>query len=259
MLPTVTLVLAAVLASAPASPSPAPSPPADTCASANGHTAVLSVINRPTVGFSPCAVKPDESLLEIGYQAGAGDIAQNQTGQGFLRFGVVPNIEVDLIGPAYAVQRVPMEAHGFFDFGAGMKWEFAHTSSSAFGMDVLLTVPSGAPAFSAGAATQTVNVNDSFSFGNFGVSTTFGVSHQNGYRTLFPSIAVTNQFNNRTQWYAEAFAQTKSSPDGKALVGLDGGLQYLMTPQLEFDVEGGRTISDTARTRYFGFGFGVRL
>ena len=71
-------------------------------------------------------------------------------------------------------------------------------------------------------------------------------------------MVVTDQYNSRTQLYGEAYAQTKTG-DGGSLFGLDGGVQYLLTPQLEIDVEAGRTVTDLSRNHYYGFGFGVRL
>ena len=242
------------------SPSPAPSPtPAPDPCGKDGRTAVLSAINRPTVGFSPCAIKPHEFLGEFGVQPQRGTSDAVQIGQGFMRFGVFPNVEFDVIGPAYQTQSAPLHSSGFADSGIGMKWEFAHAQSTALGMDVLLTAPTGAAAFTAGVPTQTVNVDYSASFGKFGIASTFGVLRTNAYSSLLPSVVISNQWTDRAQWYAEAFAQTKSSASTGTLLGFDGGIQYMIAPQLELDAEVGRTISDAARERYVGVGVGVRL
>ena len=253
-------LLTILILTALASPTPAPAatPTPDPCGK-DGHTAVLSAINRPTVGFSPCAIKPHEFLGEFGVQPERGTSDFVQIGQGFMRFGEAPNVEVDVIGPAYQTQSAPVHASGFADSGVGMKWEFAHSQSSAFGMDVLLTAPTGAAAFTAGVPTQTVNVDYSTSFGKFGVASTIGALHTNAYSSLLPSVVVSNQWTDNAQWYAEAFAQTKTSANTGALLGFDGGVQYMIAPQLELDVEAGRTISDVARERYVGVGVGVRL
>ena len=264
-----------VLAAAAAVPIPSASPaPAaaqtDPCATAQGTTSLLATVNRPTVGFSPCAVKPHEWLVEAGYA--------NQTGsagtgvsypQGFIRFGAAKNLELDLIGPAYLAAHGPGGAQfGLADSGIGAKFEIAHSSDGTLGVDVLYTLPNGSKAFTAGSSTQTVNLDYSiqlsplFSFGTTiggALTSAQSLSGQYGrFQTLLPSAVLTDQFNARTQVYAEAFAQTQIRPDGGTLSGLDGGIQYLLNSKLEVDAEAGRTITDVARAHYYGVGFGVR-
>ncbi|MFN2450007.1 MAG: transporter [Candidatus Baltobacteraceae bacterium] len=253
-----TLILTALMATAP-QPSPSASPGADPCSGPGGHTAVLAALDRPTVGFSPCALKPGETLLEAGYQHSSGSAPFAQLGQGFLRFGVARNLEADAIGPSYVQQLAPPRASGFADPGAGLKWEFAHGASSAGALDVLLTVPAGSRAFTSGAPTQTVNVDYSASFGKFGFASTLGVVHAAGYDAVLPSVVASNQYNARTQLYLEAFGQSRTGVQTGGLFGFDGGAQYLLTPQLEVDAEFGHTASQSAGAPYVGFGFGVRL
>lgn len=241
-----------------ATPAPAASPAPDPCGTAGGHTALLSTLNRPTIGFSPCAVKPRESVLEFGYANQAGDTASTTYPQGDLRFGLAPSVEFSLLGPAYQVTRAPAAENGFLDWGAGLKWEAAHTAQSALGFDFLYTVPNGARAFTAGKPTATINadygtsLSDRFAFG-----TTIGYIASSG--GWLPSVVFTNAFNTRAQFYAEAYAQTKMQPGGGTLFGLDGGIQYLITPALEVDFEAGSTSSEIARAHYLGAGVGVRL
>ena len=261
------LILAVAASPAPAA-SPAASPAPDPCASAGG-TALLSALNRPTIGFSPCAVKPGESVFELGYANQAGDAAQATYPQGNLRFGVVPDLEVDVLGPNYEVTRGPAAQRGFLDSGIGAKWEAAHDAQSAIGIDFLYTMPSGAAAFTLGAPTATLNFDYSRSLSqHIGFGTTIGLQSAyaaslsgdvHRFAAVVPSAVITDQFNPRAQLYAEAYGQTKIRPDGGALFGLDGGLQYLLTPALEVDVEAGRTITDLARAHYVGAGIGVRF
>ncbi len=255
----------AVLAAIAIGAAPTPSPTPDPCGSGR-HTALLAALNRPTVGYSACAVKPRETVFELGYASQSGSAANVQLPQGFVRYGALPNLEVDLIGPAYEIERGG--SRGFLDSGIGAKWEFTHGRSDVAGIDVLDVFPTGAAAFSAGAASQSFNLDYSRALsGIFSVGTTLGFERTRGtaldgtarrYQLLVPSLVVTDQFNARAQFYAEAFGQTATRPEGGALFGLDGGAQYLVFPQLEFDVEAGRTITDIARNHFYGLGFGVR-
>ncbi len=247
-------------AAAVTAPTPSPTPAADSCAT-QGRTNLLAAINRPTVGYSACAVKPREALIELGFANQSGDAPAVQYPQGFLRLGIAQSVEVDLIGPAYQLGRdAGAPASGFFDSGVGAKWEIAHDERGALAVDALYTVPTGAAPLSAGKPTETLNADYARSLSAaIGIATTVGVERGFAGTTLLPSLVLTDQFSSRAQTYAEAFAQSKTRPDGGALFGLDAGLQYEPAPQIEVDVEAGRTITDRSRNHYYGFGLGWRL
>ncbi|HET6896553.1 MAG TPA: transporter [Candidatus Baltobacteraceae bacterium] len=249
------LIFAASLTVSP-SPSPSPAPTHDPCGGARSN--LLAVLDRPSIGFSPCAVKQHETVIEAGYSNAASATAATPTyPQGFLRFGAAPQLEVDLI------------AGGRFDSGFGAKYEFWHDASRAFGADFLYTAPTGSASLTAGAPTQTINLDYSTPLaGNFSIAPTLGMqssyaadlSGRGGrFFSLLPSVVVSDQWNPRAQAYIEAYGQTRTRPDGGAQFGLDVALQYLLAPQLEFDVEAGQTANDVTRSHYAGFGFGVRF
>lgn len=241
------LIFAAVLAS----PSPQPSTvPADPCGDA--HTNVLATLDRPSIGYSACAVKPGDTLLEAGYANASGAGAPTPTyPQGFLRTGVAPGVELDLL------------ANGTFDSGLGAKVEFWHDGSRALAMDFLYLAPTGSPAHTAGAPVQTVNLDYSAPISpKFGAAATLGA--QSGYAggrffSLLPSVALSDQWNARAQAFVEAFAQTRTRPGGGALFGMDAALQYMLTPRFEADVEAGETTVDGNRSHFAGAGVGVRF
>lgn len=254
----IVLIFCALLASPSPSPAPAGRQAADPCLS-EGHTSLLAALNRPTLGFSACAVKPRDIVAEMGYQNASGGAAQVQVPQGFLRAGITPGIEADLIGPAFLRNRAPGAKWGSADSGLGMKWEFAHDAAGASAVDVLYTAPTGSPAYTAGVPILTVNVDYSLALSRqFGVGATIGQSRA-AFSSTTPSMVLTDQFNARAQIYAEAFAQSRTRPDGGALGGLDAGLQLLLGAQFEVDIEAGRTITDRVRTKYVGAGVGARL
>jgi hypothetical protein len=242
---------------------PSPSPPPDPCAG------LLAALNRPSVGFAACAVKREQNIDELGYQNTVGG-GQHLAAypQGFLRFGAATNLEVDLIGPQYGTQTVPL-AHqtGAFDSGFGAKYEFWHDDNRALAADVLYTLPTGAQFFTAGAPIVTLNIDYSMPISSkFGFASTLGaqsdfataldgVTSGRFFSTL-PSVLITDQWNPRAQAFVEAFGQTRLRPDGASLFGMDAAVQYLLTPQLEVDVEAGRTVTPVSRLHYIGFGFG---
>ena len=253
-------------------PSPSPSPAAVSDPCGGSTTNLLAALNRPTIGFSACAVKPHESVWELGYNnlsLSDGSRAAIYP-QGFIRFGAARKLEFDIIGPLYEVQRVGATTQrGFLDMGVGAKYEYFQDDANVAAIDLLYSFPTGAPAFTAGAPLATLN----FDYGRSlslvsGFATTIGVQSSysqdlNGrgarFFSMLPSVAFTTQANPRTQFYAEAYGQTKIRPDGGTLFGINGGLQYLLFPQMEIDAELGQTVTDSIRGHYLGVGLGLRF
>lgn len=250
-------------------PAPSPPPAADPC---GGETTnVLATIDRPTIGFSACAVKTHQWLDEYGYaneQRSDGTRAVTYP-QGIERYGLLPNVELDAIGPAFGVNRdAAALAGGWFDSGLGAKVEVAHTARNVFGFDLLYTAPTGSPGFSAGAPTYTLNLDASHALSPaISLATTIGFASAAGqnagstqrYGTLLPSVVVTDAFDAQTQVYLEAYGATHTAPGAGGRFALDGGIQFMLNPQFEIDAELGQSLTDVARSHYFGFGIGLRL
>jgi hypothetical protein len=227
-----------------ASPTPAPSP--DPC----GGTAssLLATLNRPSIGFSPCAVKPHEAILEAGYANSFGD-------------GVVPNYPQALlrVGTRVSGLEVDLSDNGKLDSGLGAKYEAWHDAVSSLAFDWIYTAPTGNAAQSLGAPTQTFNIDYGTQISSkLSAGSTLGMQSA-GFLSLLPSAVLTDQWNDRAQAFVEVFGQTRTRPDGGALIGTDIALQYLLLPQLELDIEAGGSANDVARTHYLGFGFGARF
>jgi hypothetical protein len=265
------LLAAAASASAEPAPSPSPAPPSDPC----GDTALLATIDRPTVGFSACAVKPRTILEEIGYaneqiESAGGHSTSITYPQGFLRFGAARNLELDVIGPAYAVQaNAGVVQPGALNSGLGLKWEFAHNATSEAAIDVLQTFGTGNATVGGGTPTTTLNLDFGRSLTQtLGAAMTMGIQSGTGnaldgssarFTALLPSAVVTDQVRENLQFYLEAYGQTRLRPDGGSKFALDGGVQYLFSPRFEIDFEVGRTVTDVSRSHYYGFGFGVKI
>ena len=255
-----------------ASPSPSPLPavtPADPCG--GGTTNLLATLNRPTIGFSACAVKPHESLWELGYVNASQSDGSHAAlyPQGFIRFGGAPRLEWDIVGPNYAVANAGgVIQRGFADAGVGAKYEFFSGPSDTAALDLLAVFPTGSPLFTAGAPVTTLNFDYGHSLSSdAGFATTIGVQSSfaqtldgraSRFTSLLPSAAFTIQSNPRTQFYVEWYGQTRIRPDGGTLFGVNGGIQYMLRPNVEIDAEIGQTVTDLARAHYFGFGIGVR-
>ncbi|GAC1431506.1 MAG: hypothetical protein NVSMB6_29930 [Burkholderiaceae bacterium] len=262
-----------------ASPSPGSNAPDDPC---GGDARLLATLNRPTIGYSACAVPPKSIILEEGYQVqeqGAGATASiaTQYPQSFARIGVKRGFEVDVIGPYYNKLASPdgkggsIRTHGYQDSGLGFKYEFLQRGRYTLAVDGLYTAPNGSPGYTAGGATKTVNLDVAFAATpTFGIGTTFAYSSTSGFDlggklsrfTVFmPSAVLTKQLNGFYQLYAEYVYVSKlgSNQSGRAFV--DYGVQHLLGKHTEIDVELGNSITANRglRFKYLGIGLGVAL
>jgi hypothetical protein len=266
------------VASSAASPAPVPTP-ADPC---GGPGRLLATANRPTVGYSACAVAPHTAVFELGYQnqvtgsPSTGSV-QSQVPQNFLRIGVAPRFEIDVDGPnyigtrTYAPGKPGRVVDGVADSGLGLKYEFHPLGRWLFAVDALDVPPNGSPFLSAGSATLTGNLDVSYALSPAAsVGSTIAVSSTGGftpsgvhqrYGVTTPSVVLTTLLPHYYQLYAEYVYVSKIAPNLGGRAFLDGGVQKLLGSRTEIDVEYGHSlVGDPGLTfRYVGAGLVVQL
>lgn len=270
---------AQALAQAPAatshaSPSPAPSPGAsaapDPC---GGDARLLATLNRPTVGYSACAVAPGTLVLEEGYQntqqgSGAAGSTLIQYPQSFIRYGVKQGFEIDLVGPYF---NKLARTSGYSDGGVGFKYEFTPRGRFTIGIDGLYTGANGSPGFTSGGPTQTLNLDVAYSITpTFGVGTTLAYLSTSGFdaagkksrfNVFLPSFVLTTQLANKYQLYSEYVYASKLAPDMGGRAFFDFGVQKLLGKRFELDIEEGisTTPDPNLKFNYVGIGFGWQI
>ncbi len=260
-------------------PSVAPSPlAADPC---GGETRLLATLNRPTVGYSACAVAPGTVVIEEGYQNQQGSSSNPSTliqyPQSFTRIGVKERFEVDVIGPYFNRLAVPdgtgglTRTSGYQDGGLGFKYEFVPTGRFVVGVDGLYTAPSGSRGFTSGGPSETANLDVAYAVTpTFGIGTTLAfsstsgftaVGKQSGYNAFLPSGVLTAQLRDNYQLYAEYVYLSKLAPDQGGRAFVDYGVQHLLGKRFEIDLEQGLSITPDSNLKfsYIGFGFGVQF
>jgi hypothetical protein len=259
-------------------PLSSPSPGPDPC---GGPGRLLSTANRPTIGYSACAVKDHTAVFELGYQnqangtASAGSI-ESQVPQNFLRLGIAQRFEIDVIGPnyeatrKYASGRPDMVTNGVADSGLGLKWELPPTGKWTVAFDGLYTGPNGSTFLTAGNATLTGNVDASYSLSPVtSIATTIAVSSTGGYAdqvhgqygTTTPSIVMTTQIPHYYQFYAEYVLVSKIALNRGDRAFTDFGVQKLLGSRIEVDLEYGHAFTGISALRfnYIGAGMVVQL
>ncbi len=239
----------------------------------------MATANRPTVGYSACAVAKRAAVFELGYQnkvngAPAGGSVQSQVPQNFLRLGVGTRFELDVVGPNYVATRTyqPGEpsvvTHGVTDSGLGFKYELPPTGKWIVGFDGLYTGPNGSPFLTTGSATFTGNLDAAYSLGkSAGIGTTIALAStgafEDGQRTQYglvePSIVLTKQFPQYYQFYAEYVYVSKVAPNAGGRAFTDFGVQKLLGANTEIDIEYGYAFTGDPALRFDYIGSGLVL
>lgn len=255
-------------------PSPSPTPQTDPC---GGLGRLLATANRPTIGYSGCAVKKDTAVFELGYQNQVSGTPQNgsvqsQVPQNFLRLGVADRFEFDVIGPnyigvrSYSAGEPGRTVHGVADSGLGFKYELPPSARWTIAFDGLYTGPNGSPFLTAGNASLTGNLDLSFAISpatsigsTIAVSSTggFGENGHARYGVTTPSLVVTTQIPNYYQFYAEYVLVSKISPNYGARAFTDFGVQKLLGTRTEIDLEYGHAFTGIPALKFDYIGSGL--
>ncbi len=270
------LVAARSPAIAQPAPNPSPSPRADPC---DGPSRLLATANRPTIGYSTCAVKQDTVVFELGYQNEVNGTPENgsvqsQVPQAFTRLGVATRFEFDVIGPNYEGTRTYAPAtagtveHGVTDSGVGFKYELPPAGKWSVAFDGLYTGPNGSQFLTTGSGTLTGNLDASFAMSPAtSLGTTIAVSSTGAYAggqrfqygVTTPSFVVTTQIPNYYQFYAEYVLVSKISPHAGARAFTDFGVQKLLGRRTEIDVEYGHAFTAVQNLKFNYIGSGLVL
>jgi hypothetical protein len=253
---------------APAQPSPSPtsSGVSDPC------TTILAIVTRPTVTTDVCTVRPGHLLVENGYTnttttgTGGGNTAAYP--QSFVRIGSeIPRLEIDWTPPSYNKSSVGGAViSGTSDMAFGAKWEAGYSSKALWGVNALITVPSGDPGFTAGGTQYIGNLNWGYTLNSeLGLAGTFGFNSLASYdanhnlqrfSSFIPSVELTAGLPDNSEAFAEYayFSHAGLGLGGKSLI--DAGLIHDFGPHIQADVEYGwsPTVISGQKQHYVGFG-----
>lgn len=245
----------------------------DPCA---GPSMLLAVLDRPTVSDSACVVPSGRAILEAGGQygtlAGSPSGSQETLPNAELRIGLPRQTELALL-PPNRVRTAPSGPIGVVTRGTtagvvGLKHAFGYDAHWQWTGETLVTLPSGSTALGSAHPGITINGIVSYNPGGAvsvsfmgGVSSIAGAIANGGQRatSLNPDLVVTWLRNPRLQFYAEAYGQTRTAYGAGWGANADGGVQYLVSPGVEVDMEEGVRLQGNLGSfhRYTGVGLGL--
>ena len=253
-------------------PSPSPTPGlSDPCGS------ILSIVNRPTVTTGTCTVRTGNFDLENGYTntttTGLGGGSGVNYPQSLIRIGTAdPHFDLEFGPPSLQTSTAgEPRVMGSSDVDLGAKYELGYSTRWLYGVNGLVTFPTGSQAFTAGGTQFTGNFNwgytvnsiigldGSLSFNSF---SGFDAAHNaRSYFAFVPSLEVTASLPGPAEFFGEYayFSQAGAEPGGKSL--LDFGYVRDFGAHVQLDVEYGLspTLLDGQKEHYIGAGASLML
>ena len=237
-----------------------------------GRSALLALLDRPTVSDSACVVPSGQVVAEAGYQyaalSGAGGHADNLP-ELELRFGLPRNNELVFMPPNFNRQYgAGGTLSGWSAATLGIKHELGYTARWLAAVEALATPSSGSAAYGSPRAGMAMNGIVAFS-----PSSDTGIALQAGMSTqTVPSVSGGARYDNfnplltftwdphwNLQYYLEVYGQSRTGPGQGSGYNADGGVQYLVSRNWEVDLEEGVRLHGQLGgfSHYTGFGFGL--
>ena len=270
---SVTATAGTALAQAAPSNSPSPAPSATPSAPSDPCGSLLSIVNRPTVTTGVCTVRTGHFDVENGYTntttAGPGGGSSTNYPQSLIRIGTAdPHFDLELGPPSAETSTVGTpRIDGSSDVNLGAKYELGYNSKADWGINGLVTFPTGSHAFSGGNAQFTGNVNGAYtlnsefalagtlSFNAFSALNAGGVAQS--YFCFLPSLELSAALpGGPSQISAEYAYFSSAGPNlgGKSLI--DFVYQRDFGSHVQFDVEYGfsPTVINGQTSHYVGAG-----
>jgi hypothetical protein len=253
------------------SPSPSasatPSAPSDPCGS------ILSIVNRPTVTTGVCTVRPGHFDIENGYTntttSGAGGGSGVNYPQSLIRVGTAdPHFDLEFGLPSYETSSVGTPTvTGASDFNLGAKYELGYSSNADWGVNTVITFPTGSRAFSAGNAQVTGNLNGAYTLSpEFSLAGTLSFNALSGlnsggvaqsYFAFIPSLELSAALpGGPSQISAEYAYFSAAGPNLGSKSLIDVIYQRDFGPHVQLDTEYGfsPTVIDGQKQNYVGAG-----
>jgi hypothetical protein len=226
--------------------SPTPSAPSDPCVT------ILAIVNRPTIGTGVCPVQPGHVMIENGYtntvSSGPNGAATASYPQTLIRAGtVVPHLEISVTPPS---EFRAGGATGYSDITVGAKYELGYGARWVYGVNAVVSEPTGSSAYTAGGSSYTGNFNWGYTINSeFALSGTLGFNafaagfgstgSLQHYSAFIPTLEATAALPASSQAFAEAAYFSKAGYGQPGRWYYDFGLQKDLSKKVQVDVEYG--------------------
>ena len=219
---------------------------------------------RPSFSSSPLALGKGLWQIESGYlyTSDNNSISQDESTLPnlLLRFGFHEKLELQLSATGYTSQRIDgVKTTGTQDTSLGVKWQMNNTNSSVplalFGS---LSLPTGSTEFSSDETTPSLGLfwNHSSTLGWFGAAI---LSYPDDSFTFDNAVGLSFSLQENTGAYVEYLASYSDAASDDIAHSLNTGVTWLLSDNLQLDINGSVGLNDTASDYAAGVGLSYRF
>lgn len=233
-----------------------------------GPDALLNIVDRPNNADSACVVPFKKIEMEVGFQSqqlsNHGGSLQNFP-ETEVRFGLPANNELFILLPN-AIHLSSLPLSGYTNTVTGLKHQLAYSKNWIVTVEGILYLPDGSQAFGNkelgtafnGILSYTINPQWNFTLmAGGGTFTDPILAGGRRYNSFNPDIVLTYALTDTFNIYGEIYAQSKTGASEGWGSNFDGGVLYLVTPNLAVDISAGQQLTGYPGgfNRYIGAGF----
>lgn len=216
---------------------------------------------RPGFSSSPLALAPSVWQVEAGYQYSRDDdvvdVDVSTLPLLLIRVGLAESIEMQVSWTYSWLDAGGFDVDGANDATVGIKWQINDADSTVpLGLFAGLSLPVGASAFSSDDTDPSLGVFWTHS----GAADFFGtaiVADTGSRLTLANAVGVGFPIDDTRGAYVELVSAFTEDSGPEHL--LNGGMTFLYTRDMQFDVHGGVGLNERAADFFIGFGIARRL
>ena len=230
---------------------------------------ILDITDRGSISNTPCVLSPKAAFWELGYQYKqfSPDSGLQIFPQPTFFLGLPGKSELSVVIPTYN----QASFRPFSGSGAamvGVKHEVLYGKNWVAAAEVFFTPPSGSASFGSkgsgfflnGMATYNLSPKLSATL-MVGGSTATDPSLIGGgrFNSFNPSLALSYAQTKKLRFFIETFAQTQTEYVVQGNYNVDGGVLYMLTENVVFDLEIGQQLSHQSLSFHQFIGGGVSL
>lgn len=236
----------------------------------HGAGALLNYTHRGSVADSPCVIPTKTVMVEAGYIY-SGFSNPTVFSQNFpeliLTLGLPADTQVVLFAPSYN-QQTSYPFSGYDITMLDIKHQLFYNPKWMFSIDAAIIPPGGSAGFGSKEVSAVVSgilnytINDQFSWlFELGASTISlpPLAGNLRFQTINPDFVFAYAPEEKLNFFAEIYGQTKTGPGQGSGYNADYGVLYLIRPTIAFDLEIGHPVSGRLDGTYIGSGVTIWL
>ncbi len=245
--------------------------PTHVCFAQGDETGILNhsiSVSRPSFSAPPTTLEPGHWQLEAGFQYSENDDKGVDTDTAtlpflFLRRGLSDRLEANVFWSGYTDQESNTgDANGASDLTLGLNYHLSDVDSPLqVGVSANLSLPVGSDDFSSNDVDPGLGLAWSYATGGrlgwFGTFVVNSVTQdKERASTLGAAIGSSYTVNEKVSAYVEYFGVHSDSDNSTH--SINGGLGYLLSKDIQFDVYGGAGLNHAAADYFMGAGLAWR-